>query len=164
MTPEGAMARERVVCDCNVLFQALVSAKGPARAVIDAAAQKRVSLVLSEYVFREFKGVVARPHLVQRFDITDQGLADFVQLLELSATMVDDVPHVFDLPRDPKDAHFIDLAVAANAKLIVSRDKDLLALGDAATPEGRGFAARFPGLEILTPPQLLSRIADASGS
>lgn len=157
------MTPELVVCDCNVLFQALVSAKGPARAVVDAAAQKRVLLMLSEYLLREFMGVVARPHLRQRFGITASGVADFVALLELSGTMIEVVPHVFDLPRDPKDAHFVDLAVAANAKLIVSRDNDLLSLCNLATPEGRDFAARFPGLEILTPPQLLARIAPAPG-
>ena len=76
--------------------------------------------------------------------------------------MIDDVPHVFDLPRDPKDAHFVDLAVAARAKLLVSRDNDLLSLSDPTTPEGRDFAARFPGLEILTLPQLLARIVPSA--
>jgi putative PIN family toxin of toxin-antitoxin system len=163
MTPEGAAAPERVVCDCNVLFQAMVSASGPARAVVDAAAKKRVTLVLSDYVLRELEGVVARPHLVRRFGITAQGVADFMASLVLNGAMIDDVPHVFDLPRDPKDAHFVDLAVAADARLIVSRDNDLLSLGDLASAEGRDFAARFPGLEILTPPQLLARIAPVSG-
>jgi putative PIN family toxin of toxin-antitoxin system len=159
MTPRRAAAPERVVCDCNVLFQALVSPRGPARAVVDAAAQKRVGLVLSEYALREFDGVVARPHLVRRFGVTAQGLADFVELLVLSATMINDVPQSFELPRDPKDAHYVDLAVAAGAKLIVSRDHDLLSLGDLATPEGHNFAQRFPGLQILTPPQLLAMLA-----
>jgi hypothetical protein len=75
--------------------------------------------------------------MIRSFGITAEGLADFIQMLEVSATMIDDVPHV-------------------------SRDNDLLSLGDPATAEGREFAARFPGLEILTPPQLLARIASPS--
>ena len=74
------------------------------------------------------------------------------------ATFVDVVPHVFDFPRDPKDAHYVDLAVAASAKLIVSRDKDLLSLADESTPEGQDFKARFPGIAILTPPAMLQML------
>jgi predicted nucleic acid-binding protein len=61
----------------------------------------------------------------------------------------------FEFPRDPKDARYVDLALAAQAKLIVSRDLDLLFLGDPSTPEGRDFQARFPDVEILTPTELL---------
>jgi putative PIN family toxin of toxin-antitoxin system len=158
MTPEEAAAPERVVCDCNVLFQAFVSAHGPARAVIDAAARKRIHLILSQYVLEEFAGVCMRPHLVERFGMTAQSLADFVHAIEVSGTTIDDVPHVFDLPRGPKDAHFVDLAIVANAQLLVSRDNDLLSLGDPGTPEGRDFAARFPDIKVLTPPQLLAQL------
>jgi predicted nucleic acid-binding protein len=48
--------------------------------------------------------------------------------------------------------------VAANAKLIVSRDKDLLSLTDATTPEGQDFASRFPVISILTPSELLAML------
>jgi predicted nucleic acid-binding protein len=47
---------------------------------------------------------------------------------------------------------------AANAKLIVSRDKDLLSLMDLASPESRDFQARFHSLRIITPVQLLNEI------
>jgi predicted nucleic acid-binding protein len=60
MTLEGASTP--VVFDCNVLFQALTSAMGPSRAIIDASAKNRIRLVLSEYVLQEFNGVVSRPH------------------------------------------------------------------------------------------------------
>ncbi|HEY4233418.1 MAG TPA: putative toxin-antitoxin system toxin component, PIN family [Lacipirellulaceae bacterium] len=65
---------------------------------------------------------------------------------------------MFDFPRDPKDAHYVDLALAVNAKLIVSRDKDLLSLRDATTTDGRDFMSRFPALSILTPPEALKLI------
>jgi uncharacterized protein len=75
-------------------------------------------------------------------------------------TLVENAPHVFDLPRDPDDAHYIDLAVASQAKLIVSRDKDLLSLRDEENEEARDFRTRFPDLEILTPPELMERLRD----
>ena len=50
------------------------------------------------------------------------------------------------------------LAVAADAKLIVSRDKDLLDLMDSAKPEAADFQARFPLLRILDPVLFLREI------
>lgn len=149
----------RVVFDCNVLFQALISQRGPAWAAFDAAYEKRVALVLSQYIVDELRDVVARPHLAARFALTDDKIAAFLATLEGFAEKIVEVPHVFDFPRDPNDAHYVDLAVTANASLIVSRDADLLSLSDLATSDGREFAAKFPAIEILTPPQLLSRLA-----
>jgi predicted nucleic acid-binding protein len=78
------------------------------------------------------------------------------------ANVLTSVPHVFDFPRDPDDAHYVDLAVAVDARLIVSRDKDLLSLRDTATAEGLDFVTRFPSLSILTPPEALQLI-EATG-
>jgi predicted nucleic acid-binding protein len=49
----------------------------------------------------------------------------------------------------------VNLAVAAQANLIVSRDKDLLDLGNPARPESTEFHRRFPTLRILEPVQFL---------
>lgn len=153
----------RVVYDCNVLLQALISSRGPAGVALDAAKQGRVELFLSQVIIDELEDVASRPHLATRFSLSDEKIADFLAALQQCSREISVVPHVFDLDRDPDDAHYVDLAVAADAKLIVSRDNDLLSLGDLTTAEGRGFAARFPELEILTPSQLLARIAPASG-
>jgi predicted nucleic acid-binding protein len=69
------------------------------------------------------------------------------------------VPPIFEYPRDPDDAHYVDLAIAADAKLIVSRDNDLLSLRDPATVAGQDFLSRFPLLLILTPPEALRLLA-----
>lgn len=150
---------DRVVFDCNVLFQALIAPQGPAGAVVQAAKNRRVALFLADFVLDELRDVAMRPHLASRFAITEIRLDDYIALLRQFSTLIEDVPHVFDFPRDPDDAYYVDLAVAAHAKLIVSRDRDLLSLADASTADGRDFALRFPGLEIITPPELLNRLA-----
>lgn len=73
--------------------------------------------------------------------------------------MMNSVPQVFTYERDPDDAHYVDLAVAAKASLIVSRDKDLLALQDPTNPGAIIFQRRFPGISVLTPTELLFRLA-----
>ena len=146
---------ERVVFDCNIFFQALISPAGPAGKALDAVAEGRCLLFVSEFVIDELKDITSRPHLVARFNLTAERVAFFLDSIAEIATTLDDVPAVFEFPRDPKDAHYVDLAIAAQAKLIVSRDLDLLSLNDPLTPEGCDFRVRFPNLQILTPTELM---------
>lgn len=152
---------EHVVFDCNVYFQAFISGSGPAGQLLNAVNQRLLTLFLSQYVLDELADVLSRPQLAARFKFTSERVAHFIDSLREISTFVDDVPHVFDFPRDPKDAHYVDLAVAVNAKLIVSRDEDLLSLRDVATSDGRNFINRFPNLLILTPPEVLTLLAAA---
>lgn len=149
-------ATERVVFDCNVYFQALISPLGPAGQLFTQAAAKRLELFISEYVLAELRELTAEVRIQSKYKLTQEVLDEFFDKVSLAATLVDAVPSVFEFPRDPDDAHYVDLAIAASAKLIVSRDKDLLSLADATSPEGQDFHARFPDLAILTPSELLA--------
>ena len=154
---------ERVVFDCNVFFQALTSPLGPAGRLLAYASNRIVSLYVSEEAFDELRGVTARPYMVQKYRLDAQVVSDFINEIRSFATCLDSVPHLFEFPRDPKDAHYVDLALAVSAKLIVSRDKDLLSLRDATTSDGRQFIAQYPTLEILTPPEAIERLAVSEG-
>ena len=145
---------ERVVFDCNIFFQALISPAGPAGQALDAVVDGRCSLFVSEFIFDELKDITS-PASRGSVQLDYRASRAFLESIAEIATTLVDVPAVFEFPRDPKDAHYVDLALAAQAKLIVSRDLDLLSLGDASTPEGRDFRIRFPDLEILTPTELL---------
>lgn len=150
---------ERVVFDCNVYFQAFLSEQGPAGQLLQAVQDQRLILFASQYVLDELEDILARPAIVARFKFTRKRVAKYLEELSVLWSFTADVPPVFEFPRDPKDAHYVDLAIAVEANLIVSRDKDLLSLMDAATPEGREFANRFPTLQILTPPSALQLIS-----
>ena len=115
-------------------------------------------MLLSPLILDELRDVAARPHLAMKFSLTEERVADFIAVLRQNSRQVSVVPHIFEFDRDPKDAHYIDLAVAADAKLIVSRDNDLLSLGDRSTAQGQDFATRFPNIEILTPTELLAQL------
>ena len=150
---------ERVVFDCNVYFQALISRSGPAAQCFAAAQEGKLLLFASPRVVGELRDVCLRPRIASHFRLTDARVDAFVAEIERVAEFLNDVPHVFDYERDPNDAHYVDLAVAATAKLIVSRDRDLLALKDPHNPDGADFRLRFPQLSILTPVELLGRLA-----
>ena len=148
----------RAVFDCNVLLQALLSSTGPAGQLVQAVIGGKVSLFVSQYVLEELRDVASRPKVANKFKLTSDVVERYCGLIISYATLVENVPHVFDFPRDPDDAHYVDLAIAISGTLIVSRDKDLLSLRDAATAEGQDFSARFPQIEILTPSEALIRL------
>ena len=75
----------------------------------------------------------------------------FITALELVAVSVDSVPEQFAYERDPDDAHYVNLALAPEAEVLVSRDSDLLALADGTSAQGAEFRSRFPGLRISDP-------------
>lgn len=152
---------DRVVYDCNIFVQALISPRGPAAVCVDLAIKQKVALFLSNAVIEEIRDVAQREPLFSRFRLTEKKVENFLAPILTNATMLDDYPHVFDYPRDPDDELYIDLAAACQAHLIASRDRDLLALNDISTVDGQRFRAQFPDLLILNPEQLLARIGDA---
>jgi len=155
---------ERVVFDSNVFFQALISAGGPAGSCLAAVEHGDVFLFVSRLVFAELRDVCLRPHIARRFRLSETRIDAFILDAQKCSTIIENIPHVFEYPRDPDDAHYVDLAVAARARLIVSRDNDLLALKNAADPIGADFQRRFPDLAILTHEELLIRLRSKRGS
>ena len=68
------------------------------------------------------------------------------------------VPHAIDLAADPDDAHYVNLAIAAGAEFVVSRDFQLLRLMDSGIEEGADFQRRFPHIRVVTPSRFLQEV------
>ena len=134
----------RVVFDCNTFLQAIGSPEGPAGRCVQLAIDGAVSLFVSPPVLEELRDVASRPKVVAKLHLVAERVEEFLEAIEIAATVLDGFPESFELPRDPDDAHYIDLALAAGAKLVVSRDRDLLDLMDADKPGSLDFHARFP--------------------
>jgi putative PIN family toxin of toxin-antitoxin system len=96
--------------------------------------------------------------LSPRLKITSQRVEGFVLDLVSFARHVQVVPARYELRRDPDDSHYINLALAADAKWITSRDRDLLHLMDTTAVDGCEFQRLFPELRIITPEQLLAHV------
>jgi putative PIN family toxin of toxin-antitoxin system len=149
---------KRVVFDCNTLLQALASPDGPAGRCVQLVFDEKISLFISPRVLEELQDVARRPAVVSRLGLKPQRVQSYCQTLELAATILTDVPELFTYPRDPDDALYVNLALAAGAELIVSRDKDLLDLMDVVKPEAAEFQKRFPMLRILDPVAFLREV------
>ena len=149
-----------VVFDCNVLVQALASPTGPAAGCLRLLDSNQIDVFVSRAVLNEFRAVMNYPSVREKFvHIKDEHIAKFIDHLLFRATFVHPVPHLFDYQRAVQDEPYIDLAAAADAELLVSRDDDLLSLATSHELIAKEFRQRFPRLKILTPVQLLGQFA-----
>ena len=148
-------AAERVVFDCVVFAQALISDKGPSAACLELARKGEVILVCSVYVFQEVREL---PGKLTKYAVTPERVDAFLREVATYCEFIDPVPHVYVNPLDPDDSPYIDLAVAGQATLVTSWNEDFRSLMDKNTPAGRDFQSRFPNLLIVSPVQLLDRV------
>jgi putative PIN family toxin of toxin-antitoxin system len=148
------------VFDCVVLLQAAASTKGPAFACMQLVRSGQVHIFLDWHVFAEITDVLNRPGLHRKFKtLTLEVAADFLRDLSNDAKYLREVPEVFVYPRDPNDEPYVNLAVAAEVRYLVTWDKDLLDLMDETTPAGADFRERFPALLILSPVAFLRELS-----
>lgn len=146
----------KVVFDCGVFLQGLISKSGPAVACLELIEQEKLKLVTSEDTLAEIKDVLARPQLRQRnHDLTDAKVEQLIEMLLERGDFIKRVPQHFKYSRDPNDEPYINLAIEANAVFLVSRDNDLLDLMTGYTNECKDFRRRFRGLKIVNPVEFL---------
>lgn len=148
----------RAVYDCNVYVQALINLKGPGAACVELARVGRVSLFVTPFVLDEVRE--SHRKIPAKYGVTAGQTEALATALGTIGTSVRDVPEVFSYPRDPDDAHYVNLAIAAAASLIVSRDKDLLDLMRPGSADGTALRRRFPTLRIVDPVAFLREIRD----
>jgi putative PIN family toxin of toxin-antitoxin system len=145
---------ERVVFDCNIFAQTLITPTGNAGRCVERVLDGKVSLFWSEYVLEEIRRIPEK-QTPKRLGITPDQVERLIGRLMPVARLIEHPPSVYMHPIDPKDSHYIDLAIASDAKLIVSRDKHLLNLMNPSKPGAQQFKATFPSVVVLQPEQLL---------
>lgn len=153
--------RVRVVYDCVVFLQGLIKESGPGAECLELFEDGIIELFISEGVLNEIGDVLTRPDLQHKFPLLTQKRAeDLLGGLKERATFLESVPAEFSYDRDPKDEMYVNLALAARATYLVSRDNDLLDLMKE-TDTGRDFRERFPSLTILDPVAFLREVEES---
>ena len=141
----------RVVFNCNVYLQAMISPNGPAARCLELARQGAMKVVVSDYVLAEIRDLPNDHKVAAKFQLTVEKAERFVVALVRFAEHLGMPPDNYQHPFDPDDSHYVNLAIASNANPIVSRDRHLLNLMDPARPEGRDFLALYPAIRIMDP-------------
>lgn len=125
----SAGAAVRIVLDTNVVLSALLWRGTPYSLFQAVRQQERLRLFTSNTLLEELAEVLTRPSPAKRLALIGRTarevLSDYVEAAELVTP--DTVPRV--VPDDVDDDQVIAAAVAAQADLIVSGDRDLLTLG-----------------------------------
>jgi len=125
----------RVVLDTNVVLSALVFGAGTAGQLRLGWQQGAIAPLVSTATVQELIRVLAYPkYRLSRLE-QDELLADY--LPHTQAVRIPQPPPAVPKCRDPLDVPFLHLAVAGKAKVLVSGDRDLLALADVFE-EGSG--------------------------
>ena len=137
----------RVVVDTNVLVRALIMPHGTAGPVLLRLRHGDYTLLYAQSLLEELLDVLNRPHIRHKYGLTEQDIETVMGLVLLHGEAVTPEQRI-SACRDPKDDKFLEVAVAGKADVIVSGDKDLLALHP------------FAGIPILSPADFL-RMLDA---
>ena len=139
----------RLVTDTNTVVSGFLW-RGSPFLLVEAARAGAAQLFTSPALLAELQRVLARPKFTRRFalaGLTPAGLlSDYVKVSTLVVPPA--TPPV--ITADPDDDAVLACAVAANADVIVSGDRHLLALGS------------YQGIPILTAAAMLARLPPAS--
>ncbi len=134
----------RVVVDTNVLISSVLSSKGKPNRVVKTVLFQGV-LLFSQSTFEEAETRLLLPKF-ERY-VNPGQVNDFLNFLRGTAQFIK--PEItIAACRDADDNRFLELAVDGKADVIVTGDKDLLALHP------------FQGIPILNPASFLEYVED----
>ena len=146
----------RAVFDCMVFLQGAARRESPAGMCLLLVELGSVELCISKEIVEEIRDVLTRPRVRQRFpSLTEDLVNEFLDALEHRATLIPEVPRRFTYERDPRDEPYINLALAAGARYLVTRDHDLLDLRELANTEGERLRELAADLRIVDPMRFL---------
>ena len=142
-----------VVIDTNVWVSAFLNRKGfPAR-IKDAWVKGEFEVVLSSPLLRELSEVLHRPGIKDKYDLVEDEITQFIELLVRRCVLVD-IAGQLKLCRDQRHDMFLDTAITARAGYLISRDDDLK--GDNDLTE----QMRAHGVKVITVSHFLSELAN----
>ena len=148
-------AKLTVVFDCNIIWQAFFFQNGASAKCKQLVDDGKITLVLSADVLKEMRDVMTRREAQTRYKVTSKAVDKYLASIARKSVFLRSVPKTFTYSRDPDDEPYINLAIAAKADYLVTRDNDLLDLMTSHTDEGKDFRRRFRPLKIIEPLTLL---------
>jgi putative PIN family toxin of toxin-antitoxin system len=154
----------RLVLDTNVLLAGLVSKSSASQKVVDSLQARKAIPLLSPPVLAEYRAVLLHPPIAARFaNLTPKRVELALHRLRYVGDEYRNIRVKFELERDPRDAMFVELAIAGEATHLVTMDPDLLSLSTARNESGKRFRQRLPQLTVQTPLSFIEKWAEAFG-
>jgi putative PIN family toxin of toxin-antitoxin system len=139
----------KLVVDSNVLISGLLW-HGPPHRLIEQARAGKTSFFSSPALLAELADVLTRERFSKALASSRSEIEQILGEVQSLVVLVRSVALPSPVCRDPDDDELLAAALAAQADLIVSGDRDLLAL------------VAFQGIPIVSPAQALERIEAAA--
>ncbi len=136
----------RAVADTNVIVSGTIVSRGNPAKVLRAWRRGEFLLVSSPAIIEEIIEVLARPHIVRRYHVPPEEIANLKRLLETTAVQVPGTKNMDVVKDDPDDDLFVAVALEGDAEYIISGDPHLLQL------------KVVQGIRIVTPRQFLAHL------
>ena len=133
----------RLVLDTNILVSANVNDEGLESLVVSLGLNKKVQLVVSEPILKEYEQVLLYP----RLKFATQEVARFLARLRSASILVAPTGSVSASPDEP-DNRFLECAEAAGADFLVTGNK-------------RHFPKRWKTTEVVNARELLGMIGSS---
>ena len=133
----------RIVLDTNILISAFVSRRGASAQILAYCQFGELELLISPETVDELRRVLAYPDIRKRLIYSDEQIEGLLAFLELTAVSLTPPTGVRAVPADADDDKFVALALAGEARYIVSGDSHLLEVG------------AYQGIAILKPAAFL---------
>ena len=136
---------DHIVVDTSVLISALIGSNGPSRRVIRKCLTGTYLPLISNALFLEYEAVSSREIILARCPLSPTEVRELLNAFYHVCKWVS-VYYLWrpNLP-DEDDNFLIDLAVAGNARCIVTNNVNDFVAGELL----------FPGLQVLRPEELL---------
>jgi putative PIN family toxin of toxin-antitoxin system len=109
----------KVIIDTNVLISAALRGRDPEAIVLFIVSSPNFEWVVSEEILLEYKSVLDR----KKLKLSDEIKQKWLRIFDTFTTVID-VNITIDFPRDPKDAKFLECAIASKAKYFITGDRD----------------------------------------
>jgi len=141
----------RVVVDTNTVISGIARAAGNPYQILELWRQGAIELLSSTATLTELERVLTYPRVRKLLQLSDEQLKRFVVLYRTQTTHIVVNLALQAVESDPDDNIIVELAVAGNARYIVTGDKKhLLPL------------RRYQGIEIVSPATFLLVYREAS--
>ena len=132
-----------VVLDTNILISAM-GWEGKPQKILSKCFENKFKLIISPEILEEIRDVLFR----KKFNFIDDNKKNEFILLLAELADVKTATHKVDICRDKDDNKFIELALTAKVKYIVSGDNDLLSI------------KKFKGIKIISAREFLKVIGN----
>lgn len=118
----------KVVLDTNVLLSGLMAPEGTPGRIVAAWSEARFDLAMSIEQLAEIGRALSYPKIFRKLKWDEQRIEQYIRQLYIRTEVVDLHSTPVETPRDPKDTPILATLIASSADVLVTGDRDLLAL------------------------------------